>query len=326
MHRSTTQPPIVTVAVVSWNTRELLLACLESLASEVSAGRAQVWVVDNGSSDGSAQAARERAPWAHVIEAQRNLGFGRAVNLVARSTESEWLVAANADVALEPGALEGLLEASSDDRAGCLAPRLILPDGSTQHSVYPLPTVPFTLAFNLGLHRLTPRVADRLCLEGFWDAERAREVPWAIGAFLLLRRAAFDAVGGFDERQWMYAEDLDLGWRMRAAGWTTRYEPSARVRHQAGAATGPAFGEETVARFMAATYGALLRRRGLARTWTTAALNVAGAAGRLAWMVPLARVSTRWRGRRDETRGWLAANLQGLASPSQLLRPAGPPE
>ncbi len=312
----------VTVAVISWNTRELLVRCLRSLAADVEASRAQVWVVDNASDDGSAQAARACAPWSEVIEAGGNLGFGAAVNLVARATpgEGEWLLAVNADIALTPGALSAMLAAGSDPRVGCVAPRLVLGDGSTQHSVHPLPTLAFTLAFNLGLHRLSPRLADRLCLEGFWSPERSREVPWAIGACLLLRRAAFEAVGGFDERQWMYAEDIELAWRLREGGWAIRYVPAARVRHESGAATTLAFGEERAARFMAATYAMLLRRRGLARTWFTAALNVAGVACRLAWMSPLALVSARWRGLWAENRRWCRAHRLGLRSRAVLLR------
>jgi N-acetylglucosaminyl-diphospho-decaprenol L-rhamnosyltransferase len=304
----------VTVAVVSFNTRDLLTRCLRSLQPEVEAGRAEVWVVDNRSSDGSAQAARTQAPWAGVIESEENIGFGRAVNLVARQTSSDWLVGANADVALEPGALERLLDAGRDVRVGCVAPRLVLPGGRTQHSVYPLPTIPFTLAFNAGLHVFSNRWSDRLCLEGYWNADRPRAVPWAIGAFLLLRRRAFDEVGGFDEQQWMYAEDLDLGWRLHDHGWTTRYEPRARVLHESGAATAAAFGEYRAGRFMTATYGVVRRRRGRALAALTAAVSVAGAAARVAWMTPLALLSRRWRGRAASNRMWLAAHLEGLRS------------
>jgi GT2 family glycosyltransferase len=303
---------MVTVAVVSWNTRELLLRCLRSLAGEVEAGRAQVWVVDNGSSDGSAEAARESAPWAQIVEAEGNLGFGPAVNLVAARTRTPWLACANADISLEPGALAAMIGAGADASVGCVAPRLLLEDGTTQHSVYPLPTLPFTIAFNLGLPHLNRSISDRLCLEGHWNAERPRAVPWAIGAFLLLRRDAFDAVGGFDPRQWMYAEDLDLGWRLHTAGWVTRYEPSARVRHAAGAATAGAFGEARVERFMRETYAVLLRRRGRRLTRATAAINVLGAAARVGWMTPLAWPLRRWRGPRDDSRRWLAVHRQGL--------------
>ncbi len=309
----------MTVAVVSWNTRELLVRCLRSLEPYVQRGVAQVSVVDNCSTDGSARAAREAAPWAEVIEPGSNLGFGRAVNVVASQTRSPWLACANADVALEPGALEALLAAGTEGRVACVAPRLVLADGATQHSVYPFPTVAFSAAFNLGLHRMSRRVADSLCLEGFWDPERRRDVPWAIGAFLLLRRSAFEAVGGFDERQFIYAEDLDLGWRLHEAGWITRYEPGARVLHFSGAAMALAFGDQRLARYIRATYAVILRRRGLARTWATASLNVAGAAARLAWMVPLAAVFGRWREPAAHARLWLAAHLQGLRSRSALL-------
>lgn len=312
--------PLVTVAVVSWNTCELLVRCLRSLAPEVAAGRAQVWVVDNGSADGSVGAARELAPWARMLEPGANIGFGAAVNLVAAQTRSDWLAVANADVALQPGALPALLAAGGQARVGCVAPRLVLPGGATQHSVHPLPTIPFTLALNLGLYQFSSRLADRLCLEGRYDSERPRDAPWALGAFLLLRRRAFEAVGGFDEHQWMYAEDLDLGWRLREAGWITRYEPRARVMHESGAATAIAFGEQRTARFTRATYAVMLRRRGLTRTWITAALNVLGAGARVAWMTPLSRVDRRWRGPRERSRMWLSVHRQGLRPPSALRR------
>ena len=313
------EPP-VTVAVVSFDTRELLLRCLSSLEGEARAGHARVVVVDNRSSDGSAAAARQAAPWAEVLEPGQNLGFGPAVNLVAARSRSEWLAIANADVAPEPGALATLVASAREDRIGALAPRLILPDGRTQHSVGPLPTLGLALAFNLGLARVVRGLGDRLCLEGYWDPERPRDVPWAIGAFLLLRRAAYDDVGGFDERQWMYAEDLDLGWRLHEAGWSTRYVPGARVLHADGAATAAAFGADRVQRFTRATYAVILRRRGLARTWATAAVNVLGAATRLGWMTPPALLHRRWRGPWRDTRRWLAAHRQGLRSRDALAR------
>jgi hypothetical protein len=95
------------------------------------------------------------------------------------------------------------------------------------------------------------------------------------------------------------------------------------VLHASAAATGPAFGEQRAARYMRATYAVVFRRRGAVRTWTTAALNVLGAAARVAWMMPLATVAGRWRGPRDEARGWVRLHLQGLRPGSKLLRDAG---
>jgi GT2 family glycosyltransferase len=302
---------VVTAAIVSFNTRQLLERCLRSLEPDVESGRLEAWVLDNGSRDGSARAARSLAPWAHVFETGSNLGFGPAINLVAVQTESEWVLVANADTALEPGALDALLAAGADPRIGCVAPRLVGPDGTPEHSVHPFPTLRFTTAFNLGLHRLSARTAERLCLEGRWDPRRPRAVPWAVGACLLLRRRALEEVGGFDERQWLFAEDLDLGWRLHDHGWVTWYEPAARVLHAAGAATGPAFGDRRRPRFMAATYTTLARRRGRARALATALLNVLGAAARVVWMAPLVSGSARWAERARDNRAWLWAHLHG---------------
>ena len=106
----------VTVVVVSWNTRELLCACLESLRPDAEAGLADVWVVDNGSTDGSREAVSERFGWVTLECPDSNLGFGPAVNLVAARTEAPWLVAANADTAVAPGAIRALLDAGDGTR------------------------------------------------------------------------------------------------------------------------------------------------------------------------------------------------------------------
>jgi len=294
----------VTVAVVSWNTRALLERCLRSLEGDARAVRAQVWVVDNGSSDGSRELVRSDFAWARLQEAEENLGFGRAVNLVARETESEWIAPANADIELIPGALERLLATgASNPGAGAIAPRLLLPDGSTQHSVYTFPTVPAALVLGAGLGRLSHRLGDRFCLLGRWDPERAREVDWAVGAFMLVRREAFDAAGGFDERQWLFAEDLDLGWRLRRAGWRTRYDPGATVHHNESAATGAAFGAGRTARTMEATYDWMVRRRGPARTIAVAGIG----ALRMVFEYLLGG-----RSRRERARFWLGIHGAGV--------------
>jgi N-acetylglucosaminyl-diphospho-decaprenol L-rhamnosyltransferase len=311
----------VAVAVVSWNTRELLAACLGSLEAEARAGRAEVWVVDNASTDGSAALVRDRYEWARLVASRENLGFGAAVNRVAAATDCPWIAPANADVALEPGALATLLAAGeADPSAGVLAPRLVLPDGRTQHSVYAFPTLPFTLAFNAGLHRVVPGLGDRLLLEGFWDAEQPRRVPWAIAAFLLVHRQAWNAAGGFDDGQWMYAEDLDLGWRLARAGWATRYVPGARVRHESSASTRQAWGEERTARWLRSTYAWMLRRRGAPVTRAVAAVNVAGALGRAALLTPAARVAPdRYEHARAANAGWARLHRMGLGAKESLL-------
>jgi N-acetylglucosaminyl-diphospho-decaprenol L-rhamnosyltransferase len=304
----------VAVAVVSWNTRELLRSCLASLAPEVGSGRAAAWVVDNGSDDGSPDLVREEFPWAELIASADNLGFGAAVNLVAERSTTAWIAASNADVQLGPGALEAMLAAGrSHPEAGSIAPRLVSPDGHTQHSVHRFPSTGLALAFNSRLHRIVPGLGDRLCFEGHWDPDRERVVDWAHGAFLLVRRQAFDEAGGFDPGQWMYAEDLDLAWRLHREGWSTRYLPRARVHHAVGAAAKQAFGDDRTARHTAAAYAWLRRRRGAGAARAYAAVNVAGSALRLGLLAPLARLDPeRYARSRARERRYLTAHRRQL--------------
>jgi N-acetylglucosaminyl-diphospho-decaprenol L-rhamnosyltransferase len=307
--------PQVTIAVVSWNTRELLGRCLESMRAPVEAGLARVVVVDNVSADGSAALVRERFTWAELIEAERNLGYGAAVNAAVEGATTPWLAPANADVELRPGALEALLAAGRDHpEAGLLAPTLLLPGGSVQHSVHAFPSLELALAFNLGLGAAMPRLGDRLCLDGRWDPARAREIDWAHGAFVCVRRVAFEAIGGFDAGQWMYAEDLDLAWRLAEAGWARRFVPAARVGHEVAAATGQRFGDdERAAAHMAAAQDWLRRRRGRVGAAAYAAINALGSALRLLALVPLARVSRRrFAARRELERRYLRLHAAAL--------------
>ena len=313
--------PLVSVAVVSWNTRELLRRCLESFAPEVESGRCEVWVVDNASTDGSPEMVRGEFPWVKLEASQENLGFGPAVNLVARRTSSPWIGIANADIALRPGAIDALLEAATlDPEAGAIAPRLVLPDGSTQHSVFTFPTIASTLVVATGVGRAVPSVGERNLLIGMFDADRARRVPWAIAAFLLVRREAWDAIGGFDEHQWMYAEDLDIGWRLHRAGWRTRYEPRAEVEHESSASTNQAWGDAgKTERWQRSTYAWMLRRLGAPRTRAVAAIQIAGQMARLLWLEPAARIApARWQRRRDAARWWIRLHRSGLESRAAL--------
>ena len=311
----------VSVAIVSWNTRDLLRRCLESFATEVDSGRSEVWVVDNASSDGSAEMVRDEFPWVRLEASQENLGFGPAINLIAGRTEAPWIGIANADIALQSGAIDALLDAGeSDPAAGAIAPRLILPDGSTQHSVFTFPSIRSTLVVASGIGRLVKPLGERNLLLGMFDADHARRVPWAIAAFLLVRRDAWNEIGGFDEHQWMYAEDLDIGWRLHRAGWATRYEPSARVEHESSASTDQAWGDSgKTERWQRSTYAWMLRRMGAPRTRAVAAIQIAGQAIRLLWLRPLGRIApNRFAKRRDTARWWINVHRSGLASRAAL--------
>jgi N-acetylglucosaminyl-diphospho-decaprenol L-rhamnosyltransferase len=265
-------------------------------------------------------------PWVRLIASSENLGFGAAVNAVAARTRTPWVAPANADVRVETGALQTLLaEGARYPQAAVLAPRLILSSGETQHSVYPFPTVPFTLAYATGAVTMSRRLASYWCIDRGFDPEQAREVCWAVGAFLLVRREAWEAVGGFDATQWMYAEDLDLGWRLARAGWHARFVPHARVSHEESAATTKAWGADRYARSHASTYAWMARRRGIAITRLVAAIQVTSFLIRAAALSPAAMLGAgASRQARQRMLEGARAHAVGLRRRSEVTREARP--
>jgi GT2 family glycosyltransferase len=262
---------------------------------------------------------RQRHSWANLVALEENIGYGRAVNLVARRTCSRWFVLANADVAVQPHALERLVAAGEADQgAGIIAPRLVLPSGETQHLAWAFPTVAATLAQNLGPRILPDRVADHLALYGAWNPDRPRRIPWAVGAFLLVRRTAWEEVGGFDPAHWLSAEDLDLGWRMREAGWATRYEPAAVVHHEESSATRAVWGDQLRIHWQRCAYAWMLHRLGRVRTSTVGLVNLTGAAARLAIWTALA--GFRPDERRRAMARWTLVHLYAFAPRRTLER------
>jgi len=313
----------VSIAVVSWNTKDLLAACLRSLEADVLTGRAEVCVVDNASSDGSADMVEAEFPWARLIRSSANLGFGRAVNLAAQGSEATWLAPANADIRLTPGALERLVAAGgADPDSAIVAPMLLLPDGSIQPSVQPFPTLLDAALLRLRVWRISRRVGVRLCLRGYRDPRRSGHVDWAAGAFLLVRRRAFQEVEGFDEEQWLYAEDLDLAWRLARSGWRTRYEPGAVVHHEESAATEQVWGDALPAKWLEATYAWIARRRGIGQARSLAAFNVAMSGVEYALYSICAMVSSapRWRHGRQGAREGIRLHRLGLRRRDALLK------
>jgi GT2 family glycosyltransferase len=221
------------VVVVSYETRDLLRACLDSVLAEEPAATV---VVDNASRDGSAEMVRDLFPGVRLIANARNPGFGAAANQGIAACDSRYVLLLNADTRLEPGALAALCrELDRHPGTAVAGPLLLNPDGSRQPSVFPFLTPGVVLAMNTYANRLVRRAAR---FRSVYEGAAAGNVPWVKGAALALRRAAFEAVGGFDEGYFLYAEEMDLCWRLRQAGWRVRFTPRARVVHEEGASTG----------------------------------------------------------------------------------------
>jgi GT2 family glycosyltransferase len=226
--------PRVSVLVVSYNAREHVLACLAAIAAHVSIAH-EVVVVDNASADGTVAAVRARFPAAAVVANEANVGFSRANNQGLRVARGPYVLVLNGDAEVGPGCVEALaavLDASAD--TGIVGPRTRFPDGRIQVSFGPRPS---PLAewrqrrLVLGVRAGRGASLDRA--EAL--AAREHEPAWVSGSCFLARRAALDAVGGFDEAFFLYEEDVDLCLRVRAAGWRIVYTPRAEVVHHLGA-------------------------------------------------------------------------------------------
>ncbi|RLC64826.1 MAG: glycosyltransferase family 2 protein [Chloroflexi bacterium] len=232
------------VIIVSWNVRELLTCCLRSLLADVERVgiEAQVWVVDNASTDGTPEVVARMFPAVHLIVSQANLGFGRGNNLVWREIRSSqpqipkyvWLL--NPDTEVQPGATEALKAALEiHPRAGVVGPKLLHPDGSLQHSAFRFPGLVqlvfdlFPLPSRLYDTPLNGRYPRRL-----YEGGAPFPVDHPLGASMMARSEVIADVGLLDEEFWMYCEEVDWCWRMREAGWRAYCAPAARVIHHVG--------------------------------------------------------------------------------------------
>jgi N-acetylglucosaminyl-diphospho-decaprenol L-rhamnosyltransferase len=231
--------PVVTVTYSPGPHLERFLASL-SLATD---RPVEVLLADNGSTDGTPQTAVERYPNVRLFETGANLGYGTAVNLAVErlgeiGAADDWVIVANPDVQWGPGSIDALLDAANRwPRAGALGPLIRDPDGSVYPSARHLPSL-----VRGGMHAVLGPFWKRNPWTAAYRQERLepseRPVGWLSGSCLLLRRSAFRQVGGFDERYFMYMEDVDLGDRLGRAGWCSVYVPSAEVLHHRGHSTG----------------------------------------------------------------------------------------
>ncbi|WP_371750590.1 glycosyltransferase family 2 protein [Mycobacteroides sp. LB1] len=199
----------------------------------------RVILADNGSVDGAPEAASTESD-VELLRTGGNVGYGKAANLGAAQVDpdAEWIVIANPDVQWGPGSLDALLEVAQRwPAAGALGPLIREPDGTVYPSARVVPTL-----MGGGLHALLGSVWPSNPWTAAYRQDRLepseRVVGWLSGSCLLLRRKAFDAIGGFDTRYFMYMEDVDLGDRLARAGWQNVYAPAAEVVHAKGHAAG----------------------------------------------------------------------------------------
>lgn len=231
---SSAGPLNVRAVVVNFNAGVHLVDCVASLTA---AGVTDIVVVDNASTDDSRRLLADRHPGVAWVDAGGNLGYGRAANVGAGRSPTDVLVC-NPDLVVAPDAVR-LLAARlrSDEHLGLVGPRLHNRDGTIYPSARTFPDLVDAMGHGLlGLVAPHNPFTRRYRLLD-WDHHEPRRVDWVSGACVLVRRQAWDEIGGFDPSYFMYMEDVDLCWRAHRSGWDVIYEPAAEVTHAQGIST-----------------------------------------------------------------------------------------
>lgn len=222
---------VVSIIVVSWNTKGLLKRCLDSIYATVLVPF-EVLVVDNASDDGSAEMVESGFPEATLIRSAVNLGFSAANNLGIRQAHGEFVMLLNPDTVLLPGAVAGMLHYMNGyPDVGLIGPRLIMPDGQLQQSGRRFPGLLRELMGITRVSRLFGSWYDEHLNWGRTDFGKTVEVDEVSGACMLIRKSVLDQVGLLDERFFMYYEDVDLCYRLKKAGWKVVYMGEVEIIH-----------------------------------------------------------------------------------------------
>lgn len=225
--------PDLSICIVSWNAREYLVQALRSIRGAGCAASIEVIVIDNASRDGSPEMVAEQFPWVRLIANPDNAGFARANNQGITASRGRYVLLLNPDTIVHPCACDGLVAAmEARPEAAAVGPLVRNRDGSVQYSARTFPTLRAALFRLFTWHR-----AVRRYLLADWDHRSAREVDWASGAAICLRREAIEKVGALDEQFYMYCEDMDWCYRARQAGWSIWHDPAATIIHFRGASS-----------------------------------------------------------------------------------------
>jgi GT2 family glycosyltransferase len=228
--------PDASVIIVSFNTREVLRECLQTLQKEAQGLKVETIVVDNQSRDQSAEMVEADFPWVILRRSSSNLGFAGANNVAFREATGRYLVLLNSDAFLQPGSLRlAISKMDQDPRCGLAGARLVGRDGAWQPSarMFPSPLNDFLTLTGLSARFPHSKFFGRF--DRTWASpDQPAQIDWVPGAFSIIRKEALDKVGPFDEDFFLYYEEVDLCYRFRKAGWTICYWPDVVVVHLGG--------------------------------------------------------------------------------------------
>lgn len=230
--------PELTIVFLSWNTREMLLDAVRS-AWPPDGVDAELIVVDNASSDGSAEAVTQSFPDARVIRNRENLGFAGGANVGLYAARAPLIVLLNSDTLVLGSAMKALVAyAAAHPEAAIIGPRILNSDGSLQASYSRFPSLIGLVSQATYLYKLFPssRWLNGVRLGGL-SLDSPREVDVVSGCCFMLRRDLLESIGGLDEGYFMYSEETDFSFRAKSAGYSVHYAPVGEIVHHGGGST-----------------------------------------------------------------------------------------
>jgi GT2 family glycosyltransferase len=230
----------VSICIVNWNTRELLLRCIRSIKDKTSGVKYEIVIVDNNSGDDSVQTVKSQYPDCLVVESKKNLGFAKGNNVAVKEASGKYILYLNPDTELITNAIYGMFFfLEKHDDFGAVGCKLIGMDGNIQFTcarTFPSPFNQFS--FLVMLDRLFPRSKFFSTIEmHYWDHRESRQIDCLSGACIMARKEIIDTLNGFDENLFMYAEDVDLCYRIQKGPWKIYYLAEESIYHHEGASS-----------------------------------------------------------------------------------------
>ena len=270
----------LTAVITNWGTPDLTIRSARALIAD-GVPPERVVVVDNGSEDNSYARFEAELPRCALVGLDRNLGYGRATNVGAAKLPGEAYLLVNNDAFVHaPGSVARMLACLDDERVGIVAPLILNEDLTLQPSVVPTNTPAVALVRASGLSRFVPN-RFQPDWSTHWDHSSARDIQAINGAVLLARDRLWDELGGFDERIYMYAEDLDLCWRARMRGWRVWFTPEASFVHLGSVTSAQRWSTPRRAEMIGRSEAAMIHRHmSPFSAWLTLGFTAAGFAAR----------------------------------------------
>ncbi|MEM1329465.1 MAG: glycosyltransferase family 2 protein [Planctomycetota bacterium] len=262
------QAPVISIIIVSFNTRDVTLACIRSIYDHAGSVPVEVIVVDNASEDGSADAIAKEFPQTTLIADTENRGFAGANNRGLEIARGEWLLLLNPDTEINAETLDATrAHAETDPEIGIIGVRCFGDDGEQQSTIFRYPKLLDTIVNVLVPNKLMrkSKMLGRSRYIGV-SREESLDVEIVAGCYMFTRREAYEQAGGMDDRFFMYGEEAEWCFRVHRHGWKIRYFPGASILHYGGISTEKCMSEMNLA--MARSHLLLMQRvRGRAAAW-----------------------------------------------------------